>query len=177
MSTVTHGLYLNDDTKRLYHIWYDIKDRCYNTQRACFDSYGARGIHLQPSWENDVESFVRYALSLPKYSKSRTLDRVDNDKGYEEGNLRWATSAEQMRNRRKYTNNTSGVCGVSWGRSPNGTLLALASWKEGDKRRTKPFLTSMHGLLPAFAMACRHREKMIEQLNKQGAGYSDKHGK
>lgn len=44
--------------------------------------------------------FVRYLVALPGFSLSKTIDRIDNTKGYEPGNLRWATLREQSFNRR-----------------------------------------------------------------------------
>lgn len=42
---------------------------------------------------------VRYLLSLPGYCLDKQIDRIDNDAGYIEGNLRWATKEEQARNK------------------------------------------------------------------------------
>ena len=36
-----------------------------------------------------------------KPSPHHTLDRKDNERGYERGNLRWALPSEQNRNKRK----------------------------------------------------------------------------
>jgi hypothetical protein len=35
-----------------------------------------------------------------KPSLKHSLDRIDNNRGYEPGNVRWATAKEQMQNRR-----------------------------------------------------------------------------
>jgi len=43
-----------------------------------------------------------------------TLDRIDNDRGYEPGNVRWASRTEQVLNRRINSNNKSGYAGVNW---------------------------------------------------------------
>lgn len=44
--------------------------------------------------------FIRYILELPNFALSLTIDRIDNNRGYERGNLRWATNGQQMRNNR-----------------------------------------------------------------------------
>lgn len=48
-----------------------------------------------------------------------TLDRIDNDKGYEPSNCRWATKHEQAVNRKMFKNNTTGHIGVYWDKSCN----------------------------------------------------------
>lgn len=52
----------------------------------------------------------------------------------------------------------------------------FASWRDG-KQHSKAFSVSKYGHDLAFQLACEHREKMIAQLNEQGAGYSPTHGK
>lgn len=43
--------------------------------------------------------------------------------------------------------------------------------------RNKKFSVLKLGLLPAFRDAVMYRRKMIEELNAQGAGYTENHGK
>jgi hypothetical protein len=96
--TKTHGL----SSHPLYYIWRDIKARTTNTNHASYHHYGDRGIQLHFSWQTNPESFIKYILNAlgPKPSSKHSLDRIDNDKGYTPGNLRWATQSEQLLNRR-----------------------------------------------------------------------------
>jgi hypothetical protein len=46
-------------------------------------------------------SFAEFYADMGDPPPGLTLDRVDNDRGYEPGNCRWTTQSEQTRNRRK----------------------------------------------------------------------------
>lgn len=162
---------------KVWRAWHDIKRRCYDMNYKWYDSYGKRGIKLQDSWLNDTESFYKYVSNLPNFEKQFSIDRIDNNLGYIEGNIRWATPAEQVRNRSKPKSNTSGQCGVTWYYNKTGGTRAIAWWFEGDKTKSKSFPVKRFGLLPAYQMAVKHRAKMIEHLNSLGAGYTKDHGK
>lgn len=82
---------------RLYNIWCAMKARCGNASNAAFPRYGGRGILVCSQWENNFEAFRDWALTNG-YRDSLTIDRVNNDKGYEPSNCRWSTYAEQNRN-------------------------------------------------------------------------------
>lgn len=158
---------------------YDAKRRCYDDTMPNYKSYGAVGITVQDSWADDVVAFYDYVSHLPNFRKDSTLDRIDNDLGYKEGNLRWVSPLLQGRNKGQLGVNSSGVTGISFAINQCGHTSVRARWQilEGSKSRAKSFSVSRFGLLPAFKMACEYRDKMIEELNSQGAGYSDKHGK
>ncbi len=88
----------------IYNIWLGIKTRCYNTNRADYKYYGGRGIKLADEFA-DFTAFFEYVSKLPRYENREkeklTLDRADNSKSYERGNLRWASRKEQSNNQRK----------------------------------------------------------------------------
>jgi hypothetical protein len=81
-----------------YNIWTKIKSRCYRVDDPVFERYGGRGILMCDAWKNDFMSFYNYVG--PRPSKIHSIDRIDNNKGYEPGNVRWATAFEQTRNKR-----------------------------------------------------------------------------
>lgn len=80
-----------------YIAWDNVKARCRNPKRADYVWYGARGITICDEWLNSFNAFL--AGVGPSPGNGYSLDRIDNDKGYEPGNVRWATKAEQARNR------------------------------------------------------------------------------
>jgi len=52
-------------------------------------------------WREDYQAFSEYVLGqLGERPAGMQLDRIDNEKGYVPGNLRWATKKQQMQNRR-----------------------------------------------------------------------------
>jgi hypothetical protein len=50
-----------------------------------------------PEWRASFLVFLRDMG--PRPSPKHSIDRIDNGKGYEPGNVRWATWSEQMSNR------------------------------------------------------------------------------
>jgi hypothetical protein len=78
-----------------YKIWRGMKDRCLNPNDPHFAEYSVRGIC--DLWANSFEEF--FAHVGPRPSSKHSIDRIDNSRGYEPGNCRWATASEQNRNK------------------------------------------------------------------------------
>jgi len=81
----------------LYSVWIHMRERCQNPNLECYDRYGGRGIHVCEEWKDF--SVFRSDMG-PSYKEGLTLDRRNNLEGYSKSNCRWATTAEQNRNRR-----------------------------------------------------------------------------
>jgi hypothetical protein len=113
---VTHGFARHDGTKlREYAIWQAMKNRCLNPLAKMYPYYGGRGIGVFGPWQTDFVAFLEYIGRRP--SDAHTLERTDNNKSYEPGNVRWATRGEQVRNRRNnflITLNGVTKCATDW---------------------------------------------------------------
>lgn len=81
---------------RLFAIWGKMKRRCSNPNDKSYPFYGGRGIRVCERWNN----FALFREDMGEGGPSLTLDRINPDGNYEPGNVRWATMAEQNRNRR-----------------------------------------------------------------------------
>jgi hypothetical protein len=79
--------------------WANIIQRCTNPKASHYEFYGGRGITICERWRNDFASFL--ADVGPRPSPAHSIERVDNEKGYEPGNCVWATRLEQMKNTRR----------------------------------------------------------------------------
>lgn len=91
-------------------------------------------------------------------------------------NLRLVTEALNGRNQKFRTTNASGTNGVHLKVEPSGERW-VAQWNTlSSKRQQKSFSIGKYGNDEAFRLACEYRTKMIEELNLQGAGYTESHG-
>lgn len=82
---------------RTYGIWQAMRARCGNPNNNRWESYGGRGIKVDPCW-SDFEAFLSDMGEAPA---GLTLDRKDPDGDYTKDNCRWVTWLEQARNKRK----------------------------------------------------------------------------
>jgi hypothetical protein len=75
--------------------------RCRNPKNKSYHNYGGRGITVSPVFTDPYQGFWRFVEELgERPSPKHSLDRIDNNRGYEPGNIRWATTREQLANRR-----------------------------------------------------------------------------
>ncbi len=80
-----------------YNAWEMMKVRCKPNHKQAKD-YFERGIRVCERWNNSFVDFLSDIGDRP--SPKHSLDRRDNDKGYEPGNVHWVTRGQQMQNRR-----------------------------------------------------------------------------
>jgi hypothetical protein len=86
----------SDARKRSLHIaWANILARCNNPNHPAYPNYGGRGITCAFA---DFEAFARHVGFRPY--PDATIGRIDNDRGYEPGNIRWESWKQQANNRR-----------------------------------------------------------------------------
>lgn len=91
----------NETKTPLYQTWLGMRGRCNNPKHPDYIEYGGRGIKVCDEWNNSYESFRDYVKTLSHYAeKGYTLDRIDVNGNYEQGNIRWASAKTQANNRR-----------------------------------------------------------------------------
>jgi len=98
-----------------YAAWSRMKGRCLNSHDSDYPRYGGRGIVMCDRW---LQSFSNFQDDMPPHpGKGYSIDRIDNDGGYEPSNCHWATASEQ-------TNNRSNTIQITI----DGVTKPLASW-------------------------------------------------
>jgi hypothetical protein len=109
----THGM----TGTPLYWVWAGMIARCNNANHFGYSYYGTKGINVCKSWREFL-TFYNWA-NENGYQKGLTIERNDNNKGYDPDNCKWVTRKQNTRNRR----NTVFV-------TYNNETKALADWCE-----------------------------------------------
>jgi hypothetical protein len=108
-----------------------MKARCLNPRNHAYADYGGRGITVCDRWLGS-DGFLNFLEDMGEPGPGLSIDRIDNDGSYESGNCRWATPAEQQRNRRA-TRLTQ--ADVDWIRSGTGLTQQAMADRLGVGRR------------------------------------------
>lgn len=93
-----HGHATRKGHSPTYMSWYAMIRRCYNKKNIDYKHYGKRGIKVYALWRYNFIEFLQYMGEKPK---GMTIDRLNINKGYFPGNVKWSTRKEQTRNRRR----------------------------------------------------------------------------
>lgn len=100
----------------IYSVWASMVQRCTNPKDRNWKHYGARGITVCDAWRS-FPAFYSDMGDPP--TDNHTLERIDNGRGYDVGNCKWATRIEQARNKRSTVLVTV-----------NGKTQALCDWAD-----------------------------------------------
>lgn len=113
-----------------YRIWASMVGRCRNPKDPRYSRYGGRGISVCDEWVSP-DGFVVFISHIgPRPSSSHSLDRIDNEKGYVPGNVRWASASEQQNNKgsnRKITYDGKTQNMSQWAREKGMSCQTLSS--------------------------------------------------
>jgi|15BtaG_2_1085339.scaffolds.fasta_scaffold07429_4 hypothetical protein len=89
--------YINRQPTRLHAVWKNMMARCTKPNHPAWERYGGRGICVCAEW-SDYDVFADFCEGAG-YRDDLTIDRIDNDKGYEPGNVRFVSLGDNVRNR------------------------------------------------------------------------------
>lgn len=81
---------------KTYKSWDSMRQRCNNPNSPDYSRYGGKGIKVCERWQASFENFLSDVGERPE---GKSLDRIDNSRGYEPSNCRWATASEQQLNK------------------------------------------------------------------------------
>jgi hypothetical protein len=96
-SNTKHGHTKGQIRSPEFRSWTQMVRRCTDPHSASYARYAGRGVTVCERWL----AFENFLTDVgPRPGPGFTIDRIDNTKGYEPGNVKWSSVAEQSRNKR-----------------------------------------------------------------------------
>ncbi len=93
-----HGHALSTKRTTEYIIWGSMIKRCTNPKCQAYPNYGGRGIFVCERWLD----FRNFYLDMGARPVGLTLERRNNNEGYNPTNCYWATRSQNSLNRRQW---------------------------------------------------------------------------
>jgi len=100
------GIKHNMSNSDIYHVWQQMKDRCYNPNSKAYRFYGGKAVSICKEWLV-FEAFATWAF-LNGYQENLTIDRIESNGDYTPLNCRWIAQSEnsyRMAHRTNFGNN------------------------------------------------------------------------
>ena len=124
---------------------------------------------------------IVYELFNGKLDPSKVIDHLDGDSTNNRiDNLRQVDRKVNNRNLTKNITNKTGITGVvysevvsSYGKTYH---YYVAQYSENGKLYNDHYSIDRLGQETAFKLACKSREESITRMNREGAGYTERHG-
>lgn len=134
LSKTTHGASPYGKSSPEYNTWVHMIQRCHNPANKDYKNYGGRGITVCDMWRESFEVFLFMVGKRPNIKD--TIERIDTNKGYEPGNVRWASRAEQNLNTRsnvRLTIDGETKTVSEWSRDPRCTVSMFNIYKRLER--------------------------------------------
>ena len=95
-----------------YPNWMSMVRRMTNPKEPAYQKYVLEnGLTIEDDFVKDPWAFIEEIGEYP--GKGYTVDRIDNEKGYLRGNIRWLSKGDQNKNKGIYAGSKSGVSGIT----------------------------------------------------------------
>lgn len=127
--------------ERTYRSWQNMMCRCTNPKATRYQQHGAKGITVCDRWR----LYDLFLNDLGERPEGTTLDRIDNDRGYNPDNCRWSTYSEQCHNRSGWAKSGSKYIyrnGYRWTAMWKGVYLGTFGFIEECLEAQETYITS-----------------------------------
>ena len=139
---------------------------------------GSRGWQLRLKNEHFYVHRIIWVMTYGSIDPQLVIDHLDgNPLNNKISNLELKTTANNLKNRRKSINNSTGTTGVTIETSKEGLKYYRAFWQElNGKRSSKRFSIVKLGEEKAESLAIEYRKIQLKRLMEEGVGYTERHG-
>lgn len=122
---------------------------------------------------------VIWVLTGGKFEDGEVIDHINgNSLDNRICNLRVIKRHLNNMNFKMYNTNSTGNTGVNLIDNGQGNFYYMAHWSNFENKVCRKYFSiAKLGIMVAFRDAVIYRQKMIEELNSCGAGYTERHGK